>query len=60
MLLTLEASHKVRLENYQRLFEAARGVRELVVIPGAHHNDVWLVGGDAYWGAWAKFLSALR
>ncbi len=43
----------------RRLFEAARGARELVVIPGAHHNDVWMVGGDAYWGAWEKFLAAL-
>jgi fermentation-respiration switch protein FrsA (DUF1100 family) len=44
----------------RRLFETARGVRELLVVPGAHHNDVWVVGGDAYWGAWEKFLSALR
>lgn len=44
----------------RRLFEDARGVRELLVVPGAHHNDVWVVGGDAYWGAWKKFLGALR
>jgi len=43
----------------RRLFEAARGARELLVVPGAHHNDVWMVGGDAYWGAWEKFLNAL-
>ncbi len=44
----------------RRLFETARGARELLVVPGAHHNDVWIVGGDAYWGAWKKFLGALR
>ena len=44
----------------RRLFETAEGVRELVVIPGAHHNDISIVGGDTYWGAWARFLSALR
>lgn len=44
----------------RRLFETARGGRELVVIPGAHHNDVWIVGGDAYWRAWEKFLAALN
>ena len=43
----------------RRLFEAARGARELLVVPGAHHNDVWIVGGDAYWRAWEKFLAAL-
>ncbi|MGE5413838.1 MAG: alpha/beta hydrolase, partial [Syntrophomonadaceae bacterium] len=43
----------------RRLFETARGARELVVVPGAHHNDVWIVGGDAYWKAWANFLSSL-
>jgi hypothetical protein len=43
----------------RRLFEIARGVRELLVVPGAHHNDVWIVGGEAYWGAWQKFLSSL-
>lgn len=44
----------------RRLFEAARGVRELLVVPGAHHNDVWMVGGAAYWAAWKTFLAALR
>jgi len=44
----------------RRLFETARGIRELLVVPGAHHNDAWIVGGDAYWGAWKKFLDALR
>ena len=44
----------------RRLFETARGVRELVVVPGAHHNDVWIVGGEAYWGAWEKFRGELR
>ena len=41
----------------RRLFETARGVRELLVVPGAHHNDVWIVGGDVYWKAWEKFLA---
>ncbi|HWZ86146.1 MAG TPA: hypothetical protein VN032_08095 [Thermoanaerobaculia bacterium] len=33
------------------------GARELFVIPGAHHNDTYAVGGEAYWGAWERFLA---
>jgi len=40
----------------RRLFEAAPGVRELVVVPGAHHSDAYVVGGEPYWRAWGKFL----
>lgn len=43
----------------RRLVERARGVRELFVIPGAHHNDTYVVGGEPYWKAWEKFLAAL-
>ncbi|HTY40718.1 MAG TPA: alpha/beta fold hydrolase [Thermoanaerobaculia bacterium] len=43
----------------RRLFERARGVRELYVIPGARHNDTDVVGGDRYWKTWEKFLAAL-
>ncbi len=44
----------------RQLFETARGARELVVVPGAHHNDIWIVGGEAYWAAWARFLAELK
>jgi fermentation-respiration switch protein FrsA (DUF1100 family) len=43
----------------RRLFETARGARELLVVPGAHHNDAFVVGGETYWGAWEKFLASL-
>jgi uncharacterized protein len=43
----------------RRLFETAQGARELLVVPGAHHNDAYLVGGETYWGAWEKFLASL-
>ena len=39
------------------LFERARGARELFVVPGAHHNDTYVVGGEAYWKAWETFLN---
>jgi uncharacterized protein len=41
----------------RRLFETARGRRELYVAPGARHNEVAAAGGEAYWAAWEKFLS---
>jgi len=43
----------------RRLWETARGVRELFVIPGAHHNDTYAVGGEPYWNAWERFLGEL-
>lgn len=43
----------------RRLWERARGVRELFIIPGAHHNDTYVVGGEPYWKAWDLFLAAL-
>jgi hypothetical protein len=43
----------------RRLWETARGVRELFVIPNAHHNDTSIVGGEPYWKAWERFLAAL-
>jgi len=44
----------------RRLFEAASGAREIFVIPGAHHNDTYVVGGEAYWKAWERFLGGLN
>ncbi|HEY1433736.1 MAG TPA: alpha/beta fold hydrolase, partial [Thermoanaerobaculia bacterium] len=43
----------------RRLWETATGVRELFVIPGARHNDTYVVGGEPYWKAWERFLAAL-
>jgi hypothetical protein len=40
----------------RRLFELASGPKTLVVIPGAHHNDTYAIGGEAYWHAWQDFL----
>jgi hypothetical protein len=43
----------------RRLYEAARGRRELFVIPGARHNDTYAVGGEPYWKAWETFLAEI-
>ena len=42
-----------------KLFDLARGRKQLVVVPGAHHNDTYVVGGEPYWQAWGDFLATL-
>ena len=43
----------------RRLFEAAPEPKRYYAIPGAGHNDTYLVGGAAYWQAIADFLDAV-
>jgi hypothetical protein len=38
------------------LFEAARDPKELLIVPGANHSNVWDVGGSAYHEALAEFF----
>ena len=38
----------IPVEMGRRLFAAAREPKELYIIPGAHHNDTYVVGGQAY------------
>jgi len=49
----------VPFEQGRRMFEAANPPKEFYVIPGASHNDTYLVGGSPYWEAWKKFLKGL-
>jgi fermentation-respiration switch protein FrsA (DUF1100 family) len=42
----------------RRLFEAAPEPKRFFAIPGAGHNDTYLVGGDAYWNTVGEFLEA--
>jgi fermentation-respiration switch protein FrsA (DUF1100 family) len=42
----------------QAVFAAAPEPKTFFTIPGAHHNDTYVVGGDAYWHAWERFLAA--
>ncbi len=49
----------VPIELGRRLYEAANSPKEFYVIPGASHNDTYLVGGGEYWAAWKRFLSTL-
>jgi hypothetical protein len=43
----------------RRLFDAAPEPKRFFAIPGASHNDTYLVGGDAYWKALGGFFDGL-
>jgi pimeloyl-ACP methyl ester carboxylesterase len=43
----------------RRLFDAAPRPKRYYAIPGAGHNDTYLVGGDGYWKALSDFLDAV-
>ena len=43
----------------RRLFDLARSPKELLVVPGAGHNDGYVVGGEMYLAAWRRFLDAI-
>lgn len=40
----------------KKVFEAAPEPKEFYTIPGAHHNDTYVVGGDAYFAALKDFI----
>ncbi|MCP4204634.1 MAG: alpha/beta hydrolase [bacterium] len=44
-----------------RLLEAATSAsrKALHTVAGGSHNDTWVLGGEAYWAAWAEFLNSL-
>jgi fermentation-respiration switch protein FrsA (DUF1100 family) len=44
----------------RRLFDAAPEPKRYYAIPGAGHNDTYLVGGAAYWKALSDFLDGVR
>ena len=49
----------VPLDAGRRLFEAAREPKQFHVIPGAGHNDTYIVGGEPYFARLARFLEQL-
>ncbi len=49
----------VPYEQGRRLFESANQPKTFYAISGARHNDTYIVGGKAYFDAWARFLQSL-
>jgi fermentation-respiration switch protein FrsA (DUF1100 family) len=41
----------------RRLFEAANEPKEFFTIKGAHHNDTYEIGGEAYFQAIRQFIN---
>lgn len=56
LILHGERDEIVPLTHALRLFEIALEPKRLFVIPGASHNDTYMAGGEAYFGAWERFL----
>ena len=46
----------VPFEQGKRVFETASQPKEFYAIRGAHHNDTYIVGGDAYFAALKDFI----
>lgn len=49
----------VPFEQGRRVFDRAPEPKRFYAIPGAGHNDTYLVGGDGYWDAVRDFLETL-
>ena len=58
LVLHGDADEVVPFHHGRAVFEAAREPKRFVRIPGAHHNDTYLVGGAPYWEAWESLLAA--
>jgi hypothetical protein len=59
LILHGDRDNTVPFAQGRRLFEAAPEPKQFFAIPGASHNDTYVVGGDAYWQAWREFLDGL-
>ncbi len=57
LILGAGADEVVPSHHGRAVFEAAREPKRFVEIPGARHNDTYVVGGRPYWQAWESFLS---
>ena len=59
LVLHGEKDELVPISQGRRVYEAAPGPKRFYPIPGAGHNDTYLVGGGAYWDAVRDFLETL-
>lgn len=59
LFIQAERDEIVPAHHARRLHELAPPPKMLYVIPGAGHNDTYVVGGAGYWSAWERFLGSL-
>mgnify|MGYP001178317179 FL=1 len=43
----------------RQLYRKAPQPKQLIILPGAGHNDTYDTGGDAYWGKWQELINGL-
>jgi fermentation-respiration switch protein FrsA (DUF1100 family) len=60
MVVHSPADEIVPFEHGRRLCDAVRGDRRFLEIPGAAHNELWLVGGERYFAAVRDFIDHCR
>lgn len=51
-----DADRVIPLRHGRRVFEELRGDKQMVVVPGADHNDLHLVEPQPYWEAISRFV----
>ncbi len=56
MVIHGEQDEIIPVDMGRRVFAAAPEPKELYIIPGAHHNDTYLVGGKAYFDRLKLFI----
>ncbi|HSS45339.1 MAG TPA: alpha/beta hydrolase [Thermoanaerobaculia bacterium] len=56
LIIAAESDEIVPREHALRLFELARPHKQLYVVPGATHNDTYIVGGQQYLDTLKSFL----
>jgi uncharacterized protein len=60
LLVAAERDEIAPVAHARRLYELAKPPRELFVVPGAGHNDVYTMGGEKYLEVWRRFLAAIH
>lgn len=56
MVLHGDQDEVVPLGMGKELYEAARPPKRFYVIPGAGHNDTYVIGGESYYGVLESFV----
>ena len=49
----------IPLSQAQKLYDATQTPKQLYIIPGADHNDTYLLGGESYFKALDDFITGL-
>ena len=60
LFLAAERDEIAPVAHARRLYELAKPPKELFVVPGAGHNDLYSTGGEKYLEVWRRFLAAIH